>query len=66
MFSRGLSYYLIATVLNTINTNINSLVDVIVSPLVAAVFGWTIFSEVPTTAMIIGGSILIVSGFLLT
>ncbi|MDT8357467.1 MAG: DMT family transporter [Methanomicrobiaceae archaeon] len=66
MFSRGLSYYLIATVLNTINANIYSLVDVIVSPLFAAVFGWIIFSEVPTTDMIIGGSILIGSGFLLT
>lgn len=37
-------------------------VDVIVSPVVAATFGWLVFGEVPGTGVIVGGGILLASG----
>ncbi len=64
--STGMAYYFISVVLNTINANIYSLVDVIFSPLVAALFGYLIFSEVPDPNLIYGGALLLFAGFLIT
>jgi len=66
VISTGLAFLFISVVLKTINANIYSLVDIIVSPLVAAIFGFLIFYEVPTLNTVLGGVILLLSGFWLT
>lgn len=65
MFSTGLAYYCIGYVLRKMNANIYSLIDIIVSPIVAAVLAFLIFGETPTTSLLIGGAVLIGSGALL-
>lgn len=66
IISIGLAYLGIAVVLKTLNANVYSLVDIIVSPVVASTFGYLIFSEMPGQQMIYGGMMLLGSGFWLT
>ena len=65
-FSTGLAFFCISFVLTRINANIYSLIDIIVSPVMAALLAFLIFTEVPSTSMIVGGSVLLFSGALLT
>ena len=60
--STGVAYLGIAMVLRRIRADTYTLVDVIVSPVVAATFGWLVFGEVPGSGMIVGGAILLASG----
>lgn len=64
--STGFAYFGISIVLKSVSANVYSLVDIIVSPLVAATFGFLIFAEVPGEAMVYGGALLLGSGFWLT
>lgn len=64
--STGFAYFGISLVLKQINANVYALVDIIVSPVVAATLGYLVFAEVPARGMIIGGGLLLLSGFLLT
>lgn len=64
--STGFAYFGISLVLKRINANVYSLVDIIVSPIVAATLGFLVFDEVPARGMIFGGGLLLVSGFWLT
>lgn len=66
VISTGIAYLFISIVLKTIDANVYSLVDIIVSPVVAAVFGFLIFSETPSNDIIYGGVLLLISGFWLT
>ncbi|HSH27194.1 MAG TPA: DMT family transporter [Wenzhouxiangella sp.] len=66
VISTGFAYFGISIVLKSINANVYSLVDIIVSPVVAATFGWLIFSEVPGDRTIYGGALLLAAGFWLT
>jgi len=66
VFSTGVAYLFISLALQTISANVYSLVDIIGSPVVAAMFGYVIFGEVPSYNMMGGGALLIVSGFWLT
>ena len=52
--------------LKQINANVYALVDIIVSPVVAASLGYLVFAEVPARGMILGGGLLLLSGFWLT
>lgn len=61
--STGVAYFFITIALNRISANVYSLVDIVVSPIVAAVFGFLIFNEVPSTNVIYGGVLLLGSGF---
>jgi drug/metabolite transporter (DMT)-like permease len=60
--STGMSYLGISLVIRRIRAGTYTLVDVIVSPIVAAMFGWIIFGEVPGRGMIVGGALLLASG----
>ena len=64
--STGFAYFGISLVLKQINANVYALVDIIVSPVVAASLGDLVFAEVPARGMILGGGLLLLSGFLLT
>jgi len=64
--STGFAYFGISLVLKKISANIYSLVDIIVSPIVAATLGYIVFGEVPAQGMIFGGGLLLLSGFWLT
>lgn len=64
--STGLAYLLISHVIKYVRANTYSLVDTIISPLVAALFGFLVFSEVPSMNMIYGGALLLASGYWLT
>ena len=66
MISTGVAYFFINLVLKKINASIYSLVDIIVSPIVAAFFGFLIFNEVPSLNMVYGGALLLLSGFWLS
>jgi|GEM_PF-368447 drug/metabolite transporter (DMT)-like permease len=66
LISTGFAYFGISIVLKSINANIYSLVDIIVSPVVATTLGYLIFAEVPGQGMIFGGAILLGAGFWLT
>ena len=61
--STGFAYFGISLVLKKITANIYSLVDIIVSPIVAATLGYLVFGEVPAQGMIFGGGLLLLSGF---
>lgn len=63
VFSTGVAYLFITLSLKKIKASIYSLVDIIVSPIVAASFGYLIFNEVPSSNMIYGGALLLISGF---
>lgn len=64
--STGFAYFGISIVLKTLNANVYSLVDIIVSPVVAATLGFLVFGEVPAASMIYGGALLLGAGFWLT
>jgi len=49
-----------------LNANVYSLVDIIVSPVVASFLGYLIFEEVPSKGLILGGAMLLSAGFWLT
>jgi drug/metabolite transporter (DMT)-like permease len=66
VISTGIAYLFISVVLKTIDANVYSLVDIVVSPIVAAFFGFLIFGEVPSVNIIYGGGLLLASGFWLT
>ncbi|PSO46090.1 MAG: EamA family transporter [Actinobacteria bacterium QS_8_72_14] len=61
--STGVAYMFITIALQRISANVYSLVDIVVSPVVAAVFGYLIFNEVPSTNLVFGGVLLLGSGF---
>ena len=61
-----MAYLFISLVLQSISANVYSLVDIIVSPVVAAAFGYLIFHEVPAHNTIYGGILLLFSGLWLT
>jgi uncharacterized membrane protein YjjP (DUF1212 family) len=60
------AYLFITLSLRKIKASVYSLVDIIVSPIIATFFGFLIFSEVPSENMIYGGVLLLLSGFWLT
>lgn len=64
--STGFAYLGISMVLKRINANVYSLVDIIVSPVVASFLGYLVFGEVPARGMIYGGALLLGAGFWLT
>lgn len=66
LVSTGFAYFGISIVLKTLNANVYSLVDIIVSPVVASTLGFLVFAEVPAKGMIYGGALLLLAGFLLT
>ncbi len=63
VFSTGVAYLFISLVLRNLTANVYSLVDIIVSPIVASLLGYLIFNEVPSINMIFGGLLLLASGF---
>ncbi len=65
-FSTGLAFLFISLLLQTLSANVYSLVDIIVSPIIAAFFGYLVFGEMPSNNMIYGGALLLLSGFWLT
>lgn len=66
VISTGVAYLFISFVLKRIDANVYSLVDIIVSPLIAGLLGYLIFNEVPNDDVVIGGILLLGSGFWLT
>ncbi|MDO8863461.1 DMT family transporter [Haliea sp. E1-2-M8] len=66
LISMGFAYLGISIVLKSINANVYSLVDIIVSPAVATLWGFLIFNEVPASSMLYGGALLLGAGFWLT
>lgn len=64
--STGFAYFGISIVLKSLNANVYALVDIIVSPIVAALLGFLVFAEVPASSMIYGGTMLLGAGFWLT
>lgn len=66
IISTGLAYLCISIVLQQIDANIYSLIDIIVSPVVASLLGYMIFSEIPSPNMIYGGALLLGAGFWLS
>lgn len=66
VFSTGLAFFFISVVLKDVSANSYSLIDIIVSPIIAAIFGYLIFSETPSINFIIGGILLLASGSWIT
>ena len=66
LISMGFAYFGISIVLKSINANIYSLIDIIVSPAVATMWGFLIFNEVPALSMLYGGAMLLGAGAWLT
>lgn len=66
VISTGVAYLFISLVLKKINANVYSLVDIIVSPIVAAFLAFLVFNEVPSMNVVYGGVLLLGSGFWLT
>lgn len=66
LVSMGFAYFGISIVLKSINANLYSLIDIIVSPAVATLLGFLIFNEVPATSMLYGGVLLLGAGAWLT
>jgi drug/metabolite transporter (DMT)-like permease len=62
VFSTGLAYLCMSLVLKRVSANVYSLVDIIVSPIVAAIFAYFIFEEMPSSNMLYGGAMLLFSG----
>lgn len=61
--STGVAYMFITVALQRISANVYSLVDIVVSPIVAAAFGYLIFNEVPSDNLVYGGALLLGAGF---
>ncbi len=66
LISMGFAYFGISIVLKSINANVYSLIDIIVSPAVATLWGFLIFSETPPSSMLYGGALLLSAGAWLT
>lgn len=66
IISTGFAYFGISIVLKTIRANLYALVDIIVSPVVAALLAFLIFGEVPAASTIYGGALILGAGFWLT
>lgn len=66
VISTGFAYFGISIVLKTLTADVYSLVDIIVSPVVASTLGFLVFGEVPARGMILGGALLLGAGFWLT
>jgi drug/metabolite transporter (DMT)-like permease len=66
IISMGFAYFGISIVLRTLSANVYSLVDIIVSPIVATTLGFIIFTEIPSSNMIYGGIMLLGAGFRLS
>ncbi|MDZ7785002.1 MAG: DMT family transporter [Halioglobus sp.] len=66
LISMGFAYFGITIVLRSINANLYSLIDIIVSPAAATFFGYLIFNEVPAPSMLYGGALLLGAGAWLT
>jgi drug/metabolite transporter (DMT)-like permease len=66
VFSTGVAYLFIALVIREISANVYSLVDIIVSPVVAGLLGYLVFGEVPSGNVVYGGALLLVSGLWLS
>ncbi|WP_027328321.1 DMT family transporter [Marinimicrobium agarilyticum] len=66
LISIGFAYFGITIVLRSINANVYSLIDIIVSPAAATFFGFLIFNEVPAPSMLYGGALLLGAGAWLT
>lgn len=64
--SNGFAYFGISIVLKTLNANVYTLVDLIVSPVVASTHGYLVFGEVSSRGLIYGGALLLGAGFWLT
>ncbi|MDY6841247.1 MAG: DMT family transporter [Pseudomonadota bacterium] len=62
LISMGFAYFGISIVLKSINANLYSLIDIIVSPAVATLLGFLIFNEVPAPSMLYGGMLLLGAG----
>lgn len=63
VLSTEFAYFGVSLVLERINAAVYSLIDIIVSPVLAASLGYLVFGEVPAGGMIIGGGLLLFSGF---
>lgn len=66
IISMGFAYFGISIVLRTLNANVYSLVDIIISPVVASTLGFLIFTEKPSSNVIYGGLMLLGAGFWLS
>lgn len=66
VLSTGVAYLFISIVLKRLNANVYSLVDIIISPIIAALLAFLVFSEIPSKGVMIGGALLLASGFWLT
>ena len=66
VLSTGFAYFGISIVLRFLNANVYSLVDIIVSPVVATTLGYLIFGEVPAQGTLYGAVLLLGAGFWLT
>ncbi len=66
IISMGFAYFGISIVLRTLSANVYSLVDIIISPVIASTLGFLIFTEVPSSNMIYGGAMLLGAGFWLS
>ncbi|MWD29309.1 EamA family transporter [Aquicoccus sp. SCR17] len=66
LVSTGFAYFGISLVLKTLNANVYSLIDIIVSPVVATLLGFLILAETPASSTVYGGALLLFAGFLLT
>lgn len=64
--STGLAYLFIGYILKKLNANIYALFDVIISPLAAALMAFFILREIPSTRLMIGGTIMLIAGGWLT
>ena len=66
LVSIGFAYFGITLVLRSINANLYSLIDIIVSPAAATLLGFLIFKEIPESSMLYGGALLLGAGAWLT
>ena len=66
LISIGFAYFGITLVLRSINANLYSLIDIIVSPAAATLLGFLIFREIPEPSMLYGGALLLGAGAWLT
>lgn len=66
LVSTGFAYFGISLVLKRLNANVYSLIDIIVSPVVATLLGFLILAEIPAASTVYGGALLLFAGFLLT
>lgn len=64
--STGCAYLGISLVLQRINANVYSLIDIIVSPVVASLLGFLVFREIPSGNIVSGGALILGAGFWLS